>query len=118
MDDPLPESVELVVVVVVADDPVVVAILQSSSDGDLGPIKLVQITSPSLCKSHVLLDSMSSSSNAGHPMEVTLEDWLAAKKDILEWSLHLRSQSSCQGKTRKLEEKLLACNDKIVRFNM
>ena len=53
-----PKSVEPVVVVV-AGDPVVVDIWHSSSDGgDLGPIKLVQITSPSLSKSHVLLLSV------------------------------------------------------------
>lgn len=73
-----------------------------------------------LFKSHVLLDTISSSSYVGHPTttEVTLEDWLVAKKNILEWSLHLRSQSSCQSKTKNLEEKLLACSDEIMRFNV
>jgi hypothetical protein len=39
---------------------------------------------------------------------VKLEDWLHAKGDLLEWSLKLRKNATCQAKTKHMEDKLFA----------
>ena len=40
-----------------------------------------------------------------------LDAWLHAKGDLLEWSLKLRKNATCQAKTKHMEDKLFACPD-------
>jgi hypothetical protein len=46
----------------------------------------------------------------------TLNQWLAEKGDLLEWTLKLKTNSSCQAKTRRVEDELLACQNQMVRI--
>ena len=45
----------------------------------------------------------------GTTEKVSLEDWLHEKKYFLEWSLGLKKDFTCQGKTRIMENSLLQC---------
>ncbi|GFH56125.1 predicted protein [Chaetoceros tenuissimus] len=45
----------------------------------------------------------------GTTEKVSLEDWLNEKKYFLEWSLGLKKDVTCQGKTRIMENDLLQC---------
>jgi len=47
---------------------------------------------------------------------VSLEEWLEAKKGLLEYALELRESASCQAKTRAMEEKLFQCPDETLHF--
>jgi len=46
--------------------------------------------------------------------EMDFDEWLGAKRHTMELTFKLRSGNKCQGKTRKLEDKILACEDGIV----
>ncbi len=47
--------------------------------------------------------------------DVTLEDWIAAKADMLSFALRLRDTArSCQGSTREMEEDLFGCTTEFV----
>ena len=46
---------------------------------------------------------------------VTMNDWLEAKRDKLEWTFDLKDQQQCQGKTRKMEDDLFSCKDEILQ---
>lgn len=43
--------------------------------------------------------------------EVSIAEWAEAKRSLLEWTLKLKKNVSCQGKTRRLENTLSACDD-------
>ncbi len=43
--------------------------------------------------------------------EVSVKEWAEAKRSLLEWTLKLKKNVSCQGKTRRLENSILACDD-------
>ena len=45
---------------------------------------------------------------------VPLEEWLLFKAPILEYSLKLKSDVSCQATTRKIERELFACADQTL----
>eukprot|EP00537_Pseudo-nitzschia_pungens_P012543 CAMPEP_0172384346 /NCGR_PEP_ID=MMETSP1061-20121228/2129_1 /TAXON_ID=37318 /ORGANISM="Pseudo-nitzschia pungens, Strain cf. pungens" /LENGTH=371 /DNA_ID=CAMNT_0013112943 /DNA_START=616 /DNA_END=1731 /DNA_ORIENTATION=- len=47
---------------------------------------------------------------------VSLQEWLEAKKGLLEYALELRESASCQAKTRAMEEKLFHCPDETLHF--
>mmetsp|Transcript_2649 Transcript_2649/g.4808 ORF Transcript_2649/g.4808 Transcript_2649/m.4808 type:complete len:353 (-) Transcript_2649:444-1502(-) len=46
---------------------------------------------------------------------VKLDDWLHAKGDLLEWSLKLRKNATCQAKTRHMEDELFTCPDQAIK---
>ena len=46
---------------------------------------------------------------------VFLDDWLSAKGELLEWSLHLKKEIECQPTTRRMEDRLLDCKDGIIK---
>lgn len=48
--------------------------------------------------------------------EVPLKSWLEAKRELLEWSLHLKHDASCTGKTEYVERNLLSCPDEMLKF--
>jgi len=52
----------------------------------------------------------------GNTTVVSLEAWLDAKKDILEYALKTKQTASCQTKTRNMEEALLACPDEALHY--
>jgi|AntRauTorckE5430_2_1112549.scaffolds.fasta_scaffold10464_1 hypothetical protein len=46
---------------------------------------------------------------------VKLDDWLHEKGDLLEWSLKLRKNATCQVKTKHMEDDLFACKDEAIK---
>ena len=48
---------------------------------------------------------------------VPLNDWLSAKRELLELALQLKADRSCQANTKDLEDKLLTCPDKAVQIS-
>ncbi len=46
---------------------------------------------------------------------VTMNDWLEAKRDKLEWTFDLKDEQQCRGKTRKMEDDLFSCKDEILQ---
>ena len=48
---------------------------------------------------------------------VPLNDWLSAKRELLELALQLKADRSCQANTKDLEDKLLTCPDETVQIS-
>lgn len=46
---------------------------------------------------------------------VPVEEWLDGKGNLLEWALGLTRAGYCQAKTRKMEDRLFACKDEILK---
>lgn len=46
--------------------------------------------------------------------EMPLADWLAAKRHTIEFTFQYNKNNTCLAKTRKLEDKLMACDDGIL----
>ena len=44
-----------------------------------------------------------------------LDEWLDAKGHTLDWTLNLKADASCQGKTIQMEEELFSCPDEALR---
>lgn len=51
------------------------------------------------------------------PNLVELDDWIEAKGHLLEHAFELKSEASCQGTTRSMEEKLFACPDQTYWYS-
>lgn len=51
------------------------------------------------------------------PVTVDLDDWLQAKKQMVELVTRIKQDSTCQGTTKKLEHDLSSCPDKTVHFS-
>ena len=47
---------------------------------------------------------------------VTLNEWLEAKANLLEWSLQLKTDATCQGRTKQIQDSLMQCPNQIVRI--
>lgn len=47
---------------------------------------------------------------------VFLEEWFEVKKHMLEYSLKLKNQVTCQAKTRQMEDTLFSCPDEVIKF--
>mmetsp|Transcript_2234 Transcript_2234/g.2699 ORF Transcript_2234/g.2699 Transcript_2234/m.2699 type:complete len:235 (+) Transcript_2234:1-705(+) len=48
---------------------------------------------------------------------VEVNEWLQNKRSMLEWRLNLKGRGSqCQGKTRRMEDELLACDDELLQI--
>eukprot|EP00586_Coscinodiscus_wailesii_P009216 CAMPEP_0172521692 /NCGR_PEP_ID=MMETSP1066-20121228/292727_1 /TAXON_ID=671091 /ORGANISM="Coscinodiscus wailesii, Strain CCMP2513" /LENGTH=199 /DNA_ID=CAMNT_0013304641 /DNA_START=654 /DNA_END=1253 /DNA_ORIENTATION=- len=43
-----------------------------------------------------------------------LDTWLDAKRHVIEWILDMKKDSTCQGRTRNLEDILFACEDETI----
>ena len=52
----------------------------------------------------------------GTTEKVSLDDWLNEKKYFLEWSLGLKKDVTCQGKTRIMENSLLQCPSGFIQW--
>jgi len=48
---------------------------------------------------------------------VSIDDWLNAKEHILEFVTKLKSEVSCQGTTRKVQDELMACPDETLQIS-
>ncbi len=48
---------------------------------------------------------------------VSMSDWLANKRTLLEYRFRLKDNVSCQGTTRKIERELSACSDETVAIS-
>lgn len=47
--------------------------------------------------------------------DVEINDWLVHKRNSLEYVLRLKSNMSCQGKTRQMEDQVSACPNEVIR---
>lgn len=45
---------------------------------------------------------------------VSIDEWLDAKSGLLEWSLNLRRNATCQATTRHMEDELFTCTDEVL----
>lgn len=48
---------------------------------------------------------------------VSMSDWLANKRALLEYRFRFKENVSCQGITRKIERELLACSDETLAIS-
>jgi len=47
---------------------------------------------------------------------VKLSDWLQIKRNLLEWTLKLKSNATCQAKTKEMERRLSSCPDEAMQL--
>ncbi len=47
---------------------------------------------------------------------VQLDEWLHEKRDVLEYTLKMKNDVSCQGKMRHMEDDLFACKDEVMQI--
>ncbi len=48
------------------------------------------------------------------PVVVKLDDWLGNKEELLEYSLQLKKEVTCQGKTKHMQHDLFACQNQAI----
>lgn len=48
--------------------------------------------------------------------EVPLEKWIKAKRNLMEWSLNLKKDVTCQAETKRLEAALFNCPDELIQL--
>ena len=53
----------------------------------------------------------------GDRNHVPLDEWLLAKRDVMEWALKLKSNANCQAKTRGFEDEMNSCTEALVKMN-
>lgn len=56
-------------------------------------------------------------SNTKEHRIVDLDTWLSNKRGLLEWSLKLKRNTSCQAKTKHMEDDLFACPEQILEVD-
>ena len=49
--------------------------------------------------------------------EHSLNDWIDAKINILQWTLNLNSNRQCKGETRSMEEAMLQCETGFIQVS-
>lgn len=50
--------------------------------------------------------------------QVTMDEWINAKKELLEWGFGLKKNIQCQGRLRDMEKSLFSCEDEVIQFNI
>lgn len=50
--------------------------------------------------------------------EVPIDEWINAKKELLEWGFGLKKNIQCQGRLRDMERSLFSCEDEMIQFNV
>lgn len=47
---------------------------------------------------------------------IKLDEWLHEKRDVIEYTLKMKHNVSCQGKARHMEDDLFACKDEVMQI--